>query len=366
MGGIDKLAADVLGRPVIRWAVESVAMAPEVDRVLLVTSPERASALAREDWPARLGVRLLTGGSRRQDSVAAGVREASAEVVLVHDAARPLVSRELVARVAVAARRYGAAVPVIPAADSLKRVAEGSIVAALDRSGVQRAQTPQGARRELLAAAVEAHADGTEEFGDEAEMLARDGVRVVAVPGDPANLKVTLPGDLELLRRLVSGTRAVRHSTGHDSHPFGPGDGLRLGGIDIPEAPRLHGHSDGDVVIHAICDALLSASGLGDLGRMFPSGDPATRDIDSRELLAATLERVTGAGWRPLRADVTILAARPRLGATRLERMRGVLAGALDVPVEEVAVKAATGNLSGPEGAGRVVSAGCLLTLVAR
>jgi 2-C-methyl-D-erythritol 2,4-cyclodiphosphate synthase len=152
---------------------------------------------------------------------------------------------------------------------------------------------------------------------------------------------------------------------GRDSHPFGAGDGLRLGGLLIERAPRLHGHSDGDAVLHALCDALLAASGGGDLGRLFPSGQRQTRGVDSRELVAEVMSRVRATGLLVAGLDVTILGARPRLGGERLDAMARSLADLTGADPARVSVKAATGNLSGDEGAGRVVSASCLASLVA-
>jgi 2-C-methyl-D-erythritol 2,4-cyclodiphosphate synthase len=287
--------------------------------------------------------------------------------VLVHDGARPLVTPRLVDAVAAAAAEHGAAIPVVPASDSLKRAADGWIAGVVEREGVARAQTPQGARRAILLAALDAHVDGTETFGDEAELLARLGAPVAAVPGETTNLKVTVPDDLDLARAIVRPAAPVaRYAAGSDSHPFGPQDGLRLGGIELAEAPRLAGHSDGDAALHAICDGLLAAAGQGDLGRLFPAGDPRTRGIDSRELLAVVLTRLADAGWRPASIDLTITGARPRLGGVRLDRMREVIAAIAALPLEAVSVKASTGNLDGPEGAGRAISAAALVGVVGR
>jgi 2-C-methyl-D-erythritol 4-phosphate cytidylyltransferase / 2-C-methyl-D-erythritol 2,4-cyclodiphosphate synthase len=366
MGGVDKLEASILGWSVLRWAVEAMVTAPEVGSAIVVAQADRVAQLASAAWLRRLPVLVVSGGRRRQDSVAAGVRAADAEVVLVHDAARPLVEPATVSRVAAVAREDGAAVPLVPIVDSLRRVEAGKLAGTTDREGLHRAQTPQGARRDLLLSALEALAGGEQVFGDEAELLTRHGVPVTAVAGQAANLKVTLPDDLELARQLAAGRATPHYATGHDSHPFGPDDGLRLGGIDVPEAPRLAGHSDGDVVLHALCDGLLAATGEGDLGRLFPSGDPRTRGIESTQLLDAVLERVRLAGWRAASVDVSILGARPRLGAARLEAIRTVIATRLEVDPGSVAVKAATGNLTGPEGAGRVISSSCMVGVVRR
>lgn len=367
MGGMDKLMADLDGRPLLAWTVAAMAAAAAVRRVILVTSPERAGSLAGEAWLRGLDTTIVPGGERRQDSVAAGVSVTDGEVVLVHDGARPFVSPRLVDAVAAAAAEHGAAVPVLPVVDSLKRVAGGRIAASADRTDLFRAGTPQGARRNLLVAACLELAGGATVFTDEAELLARYGAQVATVPGEAAALKITDPADLEVARALAeSRAGRPRLGTGRDSHPFGPADGLRLAGVDIPEAPRLLGHSDGDAAVHAVCDALLAAVGLGDLGRLFPAGDPATRGIDSRTLLAEVVDRVAGLGWRPASLDLTILGARPRLGGARLERMREALSALLGLPPERVSVQAASGNLAGEEGAGRVISATALVSVVAR
>ncbi len=366
MGGGDKLALTVAGRPILRWTLEALAGAPEVARIILVTAPLRVEELGATPWLADLGAIVVPGGRRRQDSVAAGVRATSAEIVLVHDAARPFVSSSLVSRVVAGVQRYGAAIPALPVVDALKRVDGALITASVERGGLYWAQTPQGARRELLLAAAEAHARGEEDIPDEADLLARDGVDVAIVPGDAENIKVTLPEDLLLARRLAGEGARRRVTHGSDSHPFGPGDGLRLGGLLIDGAPQLQGHSDGDAVLHALCDALLAASGDGDLGRLFPSGPQHTRGIDSRELVAAVVRRVEAADLVVESADVTILGSRPRLGGRRLDAMARSIAGLLGVEPGRVSVKAATANLSGDEGAGRVISATCLVSVVSR
>lgn len=363
MGGGDKLIAPLLGRPLLAWSLAGIAGAGVVERIVLVAPARRARALAaEEDLPEQ--VLVVEGGKRRQESVAAGVRATAAPVVLIHDGARPLVSSGLVRRVAEAARRHGAAIPVTPVAETVKRVANGVVVTTLARGDLALAQTPQGFRRDLLERAWAAHPpEGPETWTDEAALLETSGIAVHAVAGEDENLKVTRPADLAraadaLARRegCVPGAR-LRSGLGRDSHPFGPGDGLALGGIRIPEAPTLHGHSDGDVALHAVADALLGASALGDLGRLFPPGDPATRGIPSGELLRSVVERIRRAGFEPISLDVTVIGARPHLGSERLEAMRSAIARLAKMPPSAVAVKASSGNLSGDEGAGRAIAA---------
>ena len=364
MGGQDKLGLTIAGRPILRWSVEALAAAPEIDRVIVVTGADRVDELRASPWLMELGATVVPGGRRRQDSVAQGVRAASADIVLVHDAARPFVSASLISRVVAGVQAHAAAIPALPVVDALKRADGSRITASAERAGLYRAQTPQGARRELLLAAADAHADGEDDIPDEADLLARDGVAVAIVAGDADNIKVTLPEDLALARRLAGEGTARRIAQGSDSHPFGPHDGLRLGGLLVEEAPRLHGHSDGDVVLHALCDALLAAAGEGDLGRLFPSGQQHTRGIDSRVLVSEVMRRISTAGLSVESVDITILAARPRLGGARLDAMAGVIGGLVGVSPRRVSVKAATANLSGDEGAGRVISASCLVSMV--
>ena len=205
-------------------------------------------------------------------------------VVLVHDGARPILADGLAARVAAAAATYGAAIPVLPVSETVKRIDGDRIVATEDRATLALAQTPQGVRRGLLRAALADPRAAAGPWTDEAALLEACRIPVHVVPGDPTNLKVTVPTDLARAASLVAPGGARRHGIGHDSHPFGPGAPLRLGGLTFEGVPRLVGHSDGDVALHAVADALLGAAGLGDLGRQFPrgSGDTAPASTAGR------------------------------------------------------------------------------------
>jgi 2-C-methyl-D-erythritol 4-phosphate cytidylyltransferase/2-C-methyl-D-erythritol 2,4-cyclodiphosphate synthase len=369
MGGVDKLAAPIAGRPLLAWTLDALAGTPAVGRLVVVTAPERIDALRDAPWLPPSVVAVVSGGDRRQASVAAGLAELDRldragdgptddRVVLVHDGARPLVSRALVEAVAEAAAAHGAAIPVVPIGETVKRIEDGHVTSTLDRTSLATAQTPQGVRRSILRAAFERFAaSGPDTFTDEAALLEACSIPVHVIDGDPGNVKVTLPADLARAEAVLGTTSStVRTGIGHDSHPFGPGMPLVLGGVLIDGAPRLHGHSDGDVAIHAICDALLGAAGLGDLGRLFPVGPDTPAGIASGTLLDEVLRQVAAAGWRPASADLTIVAARPKLGS-RLDAMREAIASALGLDVARVNVKASTGNLDGMEGAGRGISA---------
>jgi 2-C-methyl-D-erythritol 4-phosphate cytidylyltransferase/2-C-methyl-D-erythritol 2,4-cyclodiphosphate synthase len=378
MGGRDKLDARLLGRPLLAWAIDALELPGVVDRIIVVAPAERLAWL--EDEPhLRDRIEVVPGGLRRQESVAAGVGASSAATVLVHDGARPLATTGLARRVAEAAIADGAAIPVVPLAETVKRVAGDRILETVARDDLAAAQTPQGFRRELLDRAwAEQPPGGPETWTDEAALLEAAGIPVRWVAGEVDNLKVTVAEDLVRAERLLAGRlgqdlgviagggQVARTGFGRDSHPFGPGDGLAIGGIRIAEAPALFGHSDGDVALHAVADALLGAAALGDLGRLFPAGDPATRGVAGAALLEGVLGRLRAAGYAAHAVDVTIVGARPRLGEDRLQAMRTAIASLLGVDPAAVSVKASSGNLSGDEGAGRVISARAVATVVER
>jgi 2-C-methyl-D-erythritol 4-phosphate cytidylyltransferase/2-C-methyl-D-erythritol 2,4-cyclodiphosphate synthase len=369
MAGTDKLMAEIGGRPLLAWTLEACAATPCVERVVLVAAPDRADEWRRAPWLPTGVTAVVEGGASRGQSAAAGVRWLDTldpagrdRPVLVHDGARPLVSRDLVTAVAEAAWRHGAALPVLQVAETLKRIADGLVLETVDRSTMAIAQTPQGARRGLLLDAWTAHPpEDPPEFTDEAALLEACRIPVHAIPGEPANIKVTLPDDLRRAERALAPT-AVRVGLGHDSHPFGPDPGLRLGGIEIPGAPRLAGHSDGDVVLHAVADALLGAAGLGDLGRLFPADARTPRGVASDVLLREVAARLAGVGLSPSTLDVVVIGARPRLGA-RVDAMRDAISEILGIERGAVNVKASTGNLAGDEGAGRSISARAVATV---
>jgi 2-C-methyl-D-erythritol 4-phosphate cytidylyltransferase/2-C-methyl-D-erythritol 2,4-cyclodiphosphate synthase len=368
MDGVDKLRAPLLGRPLLAWTLDALAASGAVERLVIVAAPDEVERLSAEPWLRAHDATVVAGGERRQESVAAGVAASDGELILVHDGARPLATPGLVAAVASAAAEAGAAVPVVSLVETIKRVEDERVAETVERDGLAAAQTPQGVRRELLVDAYSAiDPYGPRTFTDESALLEAHGVAVVVVEGEPDNLKVTRPADLARATAILAARLGhPRVGIGRDSHAFGPRDGLALGGIVIPEAPRLDGHSDGDAALHAVADALLGASGGGDLGRLFPATDPATEGVDSGRLLAEVVARVGDAGLRPANLDLTIVCGRPRLGAERLEHMRDRIAELLELDRGSVSVKASTGNLDGPEGAGRSISAIAIVSLVAR
>ncbi|HET7703509.1 MAG TPA: 2-C-methyl-D-erythritol 2,4-cyclodiphosphate synthase [Candidatus Limnocylindrales bacterium] len=367
MGGIDKITAPIDGRPLLAWTLEAFTSLHLIDRIVVVVPRDRVADLRAAPWmPSRAIV--VAGGARRQESVAAGVAEIERSgapddrIVLVHDGARPAIRAVSIMRVVRATATHGAAIPIVPAVDTLKRV-DGDVVAGtVDRTGLGFAQTPQGVRLGILRAAwARFPPTAARTFTDEAALLEACTIPVHVVPGQSDNLKVTLPIDRARAASILGADRP-RVGFGDDAHPFGPGEPLALGGLAIVGAPRLAGHSDGDVVLHAVADALLGAAGLGDLGRMFPADDRTPRGVDSSELLGEVTRRVRDAGFDIGHVDITVVAARPRLG-DRLDAMRERIAELLLVPGDRVNVKASTGNLVGMEGAGRGIAARAVATL---
>ena len=373
MRGNDKLVASIGGRVVLDWAVSAFASAGSVDRIVLVAAPGNVQAVRAAPWLPDRVTAIVEGGTRRQESVAAGFRELErlgiddARIVLVHDGARPAIDVAFVNAVARAAERHQAVVPVKRILETVKRL-DGEVVAAtVDRASLVTAETPQGVRADLLRRAYARFPpDGPATFTDEAALLEACSIPVHAIPGQvgDTNVKITTPLDLWRAAALME-TATTRIGFGHDRHPFGPGEPLVLGGVTFAGAPRLHGHSDGDVVLHAVADALLGATGRGDLGRLFPADARTPRGADSGTLLSEVVHQLNASGQRPSFVDVTIVGARPRLG-DRIEEIRARIAELLRSPPHEVSVKASTGNLDGMEGAGRGMSADVIAQVVDR
>jgi len=293
----------------------------------------------------------VAGGATRSASVRAGLAAvpASAEVVVVHDAARPLAGADLFERV-VAAVRGGAdaAVPGLALGDTVKRVRDGWVQETLDRGTLVAVQTPQAFRAAVLR---QAHADGGDATDDAALVEAGGGV-VAVVAGDPRNLKITGPDDLVVAAALLARRRSARVGLGFDVHPFAPDPArpLVLGGVTIAGGPGLAGHSDADVVAHAVADALLGAAGLGDLGEHFPDDDPAWHGADSSSLLAGVVAMVAAAGWEVANVDVAVVLESPRLAPHRAA-MQDRLGEVVRAPVSVKAKRAeGLGSLGRGEG----------------
>jgi len=305
------------------------------------------------------------GGATRQQSVYNGLQAIppQTEWIAVHDAARPMVSHALLDRLLACAYQHGAAIPVLPLHDTLKRITpDGQVEQTLPREGVYRVQTPQLFRADWLRAAHQRAAEsGDANAPDDASLLERMGYPVHTVLGDPLNLKITTPDDYAMLLRLTTPTQ-TRTGIGYDIHPLVEGRKLVLGGLEIEHARGLKGHSDADVVLHAICDALLGAAALGDIGQHFPNTDPRYRDISSLELLRQVHQMVAAQGWQIAHIDATILAEAPRL-APYIPQMRVRIADTLQLPLDQISLKATTNEGMDAVGAQRAIACHAVATL---
>jgi 2-C-methyl-D-erythritol 4-phosphate cytidylyltransferase/2-C-methyl-D-erythritol 2,4-cyclodiphosphate synthase len=302
------------------------------------------------------------GGATRQASVRAGLEALSSrkpDIVLIHDAARPFASAALVSRAISAAQRSGAAIPALPVTDTIKTVdAQGLIDKTLDRASLRLVQTPQAFKFEsLLAAHRRAQAAGREDFTDDAALAEWAGMKVSVFAGEPGNIKITNPEDFARAEASqFSELGDVRTGTGIDVHAFGPGDHVTIGGIRIPHSQALTGHSDADVALHALVDAILGALADGDIGAHFPPSDPQWRGASSDRFLTFAVERVKARGGRIAHLDLTIVCEAPKIGPHR-DAMRACIAKLAGIPIGRVAVKATTSEQLGFTGRGEGIAA---------
>ena len=344
------------GVPILKRTVDAFLQGYPFDEVI-VALPEELAA----NPPSYLDdVMVVAGGARRQDSVANAFREVapSSQVIVIHDAARPLVTAALIERTVDAAYKHGAAIAALQARDTVKRGDASRIIRdTLPREEIFLAQTPQafrvGVLRDALALAS-AGADAT----DEAMLAEQAGHHVHLVDGDPRNLKITTPEDLEVAERLVGGSNraaALRIGNGYDLHRLVAGRPLILGGVTIPFDKGLEGHSDADAVCHAVTDAILGAASAGDIGRHFPDTDPAFTGANSIELLTRAVDMVRRAGYAIGNIDVVVIAQRPKL-APHVDAIRERLARALGIETSQVSVKGKTNEGVDATGAGDAIA----------
>jgi 2-C-methyl-D-erythritol 4-phosphate cytidylyltransferase/2-C-methyl-D-erythritol 2,4-cyclodiphosphate synthase len=340
-GEIPKQYMSLLGRPVLRWSVEAMARAG-VEQIVVVIAPEHAD-LCRDATSGGPAVRIVNGGATRTESVRAGLAIVEdAKIVLVHDAARPGLTPQVV-NALVEAINGGAAgaAPALAIADSLRRAdARGNVVGEIDRDGLMRVQTPQAFRAEALRAAYAALPDGAA-LSDDLAVVRANGGACLLVRGDARLMKITYPEDLALMERILSGERVTCVGTGIDAHRFGPGDHLTLCGVRIAHDKGLVGHSDADAGWHALVDAILGALGEGDIGAHFPPSDPQWKGADSERFLRHAAKLSADAGARIVHVDMTLVCERPKIGPHR-EAMRTRTAEVLGLPLSRVSVKATT------------------------
>lgn len=356
-GGGPKQYALLRGRPMLAWTIDAFLAHPRIEGVLTVIHADDGARYDR----AAAGVRFDTeklmpavpGGATRQESVRLGLESLAhlgCEHVLIHDAARPFLDAGVIDRVLDGLVDHVGAIAAVPVADTLKRSPglRAQIECTVPRDGLWRAQTPQGFRfQEILDGHRRASSSGRSDFTDDASIAEWADLEVVVVSGSERNTKITMAEDLLLAERTLemeysmAGEFETRTGTGFDVHRFADGDSVWLCGVEIPHAKRLDGHSDADVGLHALTDAILGALGDGDIGQHFPPSDPQWKGARSDVFLKDAAGRVQARGGRIVNVDVTLLCEAPKVGPYR-EAMRAAIAGILGVDVGRVGVKATT------------------------
>ena len=345
------------GEPILKRSVDAFLRCGIIDDVTVALPGDLAMSPPGYLRGTGDRLRIVEGGARRQDSVArafAAVRQV-ADIVVVHDAARPLVSGDLIRRTVAAAAETGAAIAALPALDTVKRSGPGDLVAAtLPREEIYLAQTPQAFRVQVLSDALALDVDAT----DEAMLAERAGHQVRLVPGDRRNVKITTPDDMTLAEQLLGSPAvpALRIGNGYDLHRLVAGRPLILGGVTIPFEKGLQGHSDADVICHAVTDAILGAANAGDIGRHFPDTDPQWKGANSVELLRAAAGIVRAAGFTVANVDVVVIAQRPKL-SPYVDAIKAQLADALGCASSQVSVKGKTNEGVDSMGAGESIAA---------
>lgn len=345
---IPKQYRSVGGRPLLARSISAFLGHQAVDDVLVVIYD--ADRDLYDAVAAPFGDRLhgpVSGGAQRQASVRAGLealRASAPDKVLIHDAVRPFVDEALIGRVIEGLNSHAAALPCMPVTDTLKRAKNGIITETVNRSGIWRAQTPQGFDFNSILQAHQAAAESGLDFTDDASIAEWYGLAVAKVEGAENNRKITTNEDFVMAEAMLNGTNpmaGIRVGTGYDVHATEPGDGVILAGVTIPHTMRLVGHSDADVVLHALTDALLGAIADGDIGVHFPPSDERWRGADSSVFVAEALRRVKERGGDVLHVDTTLLCEAPKIGPYR-DAMRRRIAELLGLALDQVGLKATT------------------------
>jgi len=351
-GDVPKQFLSLAGKPVIRHAAEALMAHAEL------LQPVGDAALIGQALAGLPHLPAVPGGAERQDSVRAGLEALAIhnpDIVLVHDAARPNICAGITENVLMALATHEGAIPAVPVSDTLKRGESGIIVETVARAGLFRAQTPQGFRFDTLLRLHRAAA-GSQAATDDAALLEAAGLTVALTPGAEQNIKLTLPEDFLRLNTIFEGRMVPRIGTGFDVHAMESGRKMILCGISVPFEKGLAGHSDADVGIHALCDAIYGALAEGDIGRHFPPSEDTWKDADSARFLRHAAERIAARGGILTNADVTIICERPKI-TPHAPAMRARLAELLAVPIDRISVKATTTERLGFTGRGEGIAA---------
>lgn len=355
-GPIAKQLAMLGGKPLLSWPYKTLTAHPGIDAVIVVT----AAALIEPVAVALAGAKIVVGGATRQASVAAGLAAAEgADRVLVHDAARPLLPAAVIDRVLAALDTHEGATPALAVADTLAR-SDGALGDTVPRDTLVRIQTPQAFRAATLRAAHSAAQDDA--ATDDAQLVRRLGGAVALVQGDPMLEKVTYPEDFAAAEARLAARLISRSATGFDVHRLEAGEELWLGGVLVPHDKGLSGHSDADVALHALTDALLGTIGAGDIGTHFPPTDPQWKGAASHQFLTHAVDMIAAGGGVIDFADLTLICEAPKIGPHR-DAMRARIAELLRIPPSRVSVKATTTERLGFAGRGEGIAAQAIATV---
>ncbi len=357
-GDVPKQWRMLAGRRVADWTVDAFRAAPGVGRIVLVLHPDDMARAT--DYP---DATCVPGGATRGASVRAGLEAlagSGVDRVLIHDAARPLVGQDVIAAVLRALDSHRGAAPALAVTDALWRGVEGRVAGSQDRAGLYRAQTPQGFD---FAAILAAHRADPGDAADDVEVARAAGIEVAIVPGDARNLKLTEAGDFARAEALMGQAMDIRVGNGFDVHAFGPGDHVVLCGVRVPHDRGLIGHSDADVGMHAVTDAIYGALAEGDIGRHFPPSDPQWKGAASAVFLRHACDLARGRRYRVSQVDLTLICERPKIGPHAADMQR-IMAEILEVETGRVSVKATTSERLGFTGRGEGIAALATATLV--
>lgn len=364
MQGIDKMLAPLAGVPVVLRSVRALAASDCIDSLVIVTRTECMETLRTLCAEVSKPVTVVAGGASRPESVLAGLAALpeGTELAAIHDGARPLVTQAVIAEAVEAAERCGAAAPAVPVHDTIKQAENGIVRATPERKTLFAVQTPQVFDVKLLKTVLRAAMERGIALTDDCSAVEAAGKPVVLTQGCEENLKITTPVDLTLAEAILKRRKTMRIGHGYDVHRLTEGRKLILGGVEIPFERGLDGHSDADVLVHALMDALLGAAGLRDIGVLFPDNDPAYKNISSMLLLDRVMQTLERAGYAVGNVDVTVLAQRPKL-KDYIPVMRENLAYAMKIPLDCVNIKATTEEGLGFTGSGEGIAchAVCLL-----
>lgn len=356
MNGINKQFLEIDGVPVIIKSALAFERSPLIGSIIIAARECDVPAirgLCEKYGITKLGAVTAGGSTRTESAYKAFQLAGGADIVAVHDGARPFADEALIERVINAAEEYGAAVPAVAVKDTIKVMSDGFSAHTPDRSSLRAAQTPQAFRYEIYEKIISPGADAT----DDAGLAENAGYKVRIVDGNLENIKITTPEDIRMLK---GGAPMIRIGHGYDVHRLAENRRLVLGGTEIPCELGLLGHSDADVLLHAVTDAILGALALGDIGKHFPDTDKAYKDIDSRILLRKAAELARERGWRVSNLDATINAEKPKL-AKYIVQMRENIAADCGVPADRISVKATTEEGLGLRGEGIGATCVCLL-----